>query len=62
MEAKYVYSEIKSSRPDLKVIIYSGYFLEEPAQKILDAGADGFIQKPFFLNELSRKINEVLKS
>jgi PAS domain S-box-containing protein len=62
MEAKRVYTELTEIRPDLKVIVCSGYSLEGPAQDILDAGADGFIQKPFSMALLSDKIDSVMNS
>ncbi len=46
--------------PDVKVILASGYSINGEAQQILDKGCKGFIQKPFRINELSRKIREVL--
>jgi len=47
MEGGKVYPHIMEARPDLKVIVFSGYAIEGPARKILDAGAQDFIQKPF---------------
>jgi DNA-binding NarL/FixJ family response regulator len=44
----------------MKVIVSSGYDLEGPVQEILDAGAQGFIQKPYSFSALSNKLNEVL--
>ncbi len=55
-----LYPVIKKVRPNMKVIVSSGYNLEGPARKILDAGAQGFIQKPYSLAELSEKVGEVL--
>jgi len=51
---------IKKTRPDMKVIVCSGYSLDGPAEKILKAGAHGFIQKPFTLKVLSEKLKGVL--
>ena len=61
MEGGKVYPLIMKARPDLKVIVFSGYAIEGPAQKILDAGAQDFIQKPFSLATLSEKLKEVLE-
>ena len=61
MEGGKVYPLIMEARPNLKVIIFSGYAIEGPARKILDAGAQGFIQKPFSLATLSEKLKEVLE-
>jgi two-component system cell cycle sensor histidine kinase/response regulator CckA len=49
------------ARPELKVLVFSGYALDGPAQEILDAGANGFVQKPFSVAGLSEKLEEVLK-
>jgi len=62
MEGGKVYSRIMEARPNLKVIVCSGYAIDGPVQEILDAGAHGFIQKPLSLTTLSEKLNEVLKS
>jgi len=59
MEAKRVYDELKVSRPGLRVLLCSGYPLEGPAQKLLEAGADAFIQKPFLLKDFSEKIDSI---
>ncbi len=56
-----VYPLIKETRPDLKVIICSGYGLDGPVQGILDAGAEDFVQKPFTIGTLSKKLKEVLE-
>ncbi|MBW1768781.1 MAG: response regulator, partial [Deltaproteobacteria bacterium] len=61
MEGGKVYPHIMKARPDLKVIVFSGYSIEGPARKILDAGAQDFIQKPFSLATLSEKLKEVLE-
>jgi len=61
MEALNVYTELKTSRPALKVIVYSGFSQEGVARKLMNAGADSFIQKPFSMYALSKKIDEILK-
>ena len=61
MEGGKVYPLIMKARPNLKVIVFSGFAIEGPARKILDAGAQDFIQKPFSLATLSEKLKEVLE-
>jgi two-component system, cell cycle sensor histidine kinase and response regulator CckA len=61
MEGGKVYPVIMKARPNLKVIVFSGYSIEGPARKILNAGAQDFIQKPFSLATLSEKLKEVLE-
>jgi len=61
MEGGTVYRRIMEIRPDLKVIVCSGYTIEGPAQEILDAGAQGFIHKPASLGVLSDEVKKVLE-
>lgn len=61
MNGKAVYPFLMEARPSLKVIVCSGYSIEGPAQEILDAGAQGFIQKPFSLAMLSEKLKEAMR-
>ena len=58
MSGDQVYPLIMKARPDLKVIVFSGYAIDGPARKILNAGAEDFIQKPFSLTTLSEKLKE----
>lgn len=55
-----VYDRIKALRPDVRVILSSGYSIEGQAEAILKKGCDGFIQKPYNLNQLAKKIKEIL--
>lgn len=52
---------IREADPSVRVILCSGYSLDGQAQQILDKGCRGFIQKPFNIIDLSRKIREVLE-
>jgi PAS domain S-box-containing protein len=62
MNGNKIYPLIKEFRPDLKVLVFSGYSIEGPAQEILDAGAHGFIQKPVSVEVLSEKLKELLQA
>ena len=59
MEGGEIYSRIIEVRPNLKVIVCSGYSINGPAQAILDAGAQALIQKPLTLATLSENLKEV---
>ena len=60
MAAEEIYRRIMTARPGLKVVICSGYSIEGKAREIIDGGAQGFIQKPFSLQQLSEKLKGVL--
>ncbi len=62
MDGVTVYSQLAEKRPGIRVIVCSGYSSDGPAQMIIDAGAMGFIQKPFSFNVLSEKIREALSN
>jgi len=61
MEGRAIYPLIMKARPNLKVIVCSGYSIDGPAQEILDSGAQTFIQKPFTMAALAVKLKEVLE-
>lgn len=54
------YDKLKEIDTNVKVLLSSGYSLNGQAEKILERGCKGFIQKPFNLEELSKKIRDVL--
>ena len=51
---------LREINPDVAVILASGYSADGEARTILNRGCLGFIQKPFHLQELSRKVRAVL--
>ena len=56
----YTFSKLKEINPQIKVLLSSGYSINGQAAEILNQGCDGFIQKPFPAEKLSRKIREIL--
>ena len=60
MSGDILYPLLMEARPNLKVIVFSGYSIDGPAQKILNAGAEDFMQKPFTIVELSEKLKNIL--
>jgi two-component system OmpR family response regulator len=49
-----------SSLQDVKIIIVSGVVNREDVQSLLDCGADDFLQKPFSIEQLVRRITELV--
>jgi len=60
MSGGELYDRLKEMNPALKVLLSSGYSMDDQAQAILDRGCDGFIQKPFDKRGFSQKIREIL--
>lgn len=52
--------EIRKINPEAKVIIASGYALNDDAKKIIDKGALVFLQKPFDLTRLSDAVSDAI--
>ena len=59
---KETYLKLKEIRPDVKVLLSSGYSLGGQASEIMEQGCNGFIQKPFSIKALSHKIREILET
>jgi two-component system, cell cycle sensor histidine kinase and response regulator CckA len=57
---KETFAQLKAMDPRVRVLLSSGYSLDDEAAAILQKGCKGFIQKPFDLEHLSNKIREVL--
>ena len=60
MSGKELFARLKEINPHQKTLLSSGYSLNEQAQKILDSGCNGFIQKPFTISRLSEMIRTIL--
>ncbi|MBW1847961.1 MAG: PAS domain S-box protein [Deltaproteobacteria bacterium] len=54
------YDSLKKINNNIKVLLSSGYNINGKAIDILKRGCNGFIQKPFGMEQLSQKINEIL--
>ena len=56
------YDRLKKINPGIKVLLASGYDIDYQGRDIMERGCDGFIQKPFNMNELLEKIRGILTS
>ena len=54
------YDRLKQIDPEITVLLSSGYSIDGQATEILKRGCNGFIQKPFNIEILSKKIREIL--
>jgi nitrogen-specific signal transduction histidine kinase len=54
------FDRLKEIDPEVKVLLSSGYSINGQATKILRRGCDGFIQKPFNMNQLAEKVQQIL--
>ena len=52
--------KLKKINADVKIIIASGYAKDHQIREMMEKGCCDFIQKPFSINELSRKLVNAL--
>lgn len=60
MSGGETFDRIKEIAPSVKVLLSSGYSLNEQASSILAQGCDGFIQKPYHTADLAGKLWAIL--
>jgi two-component system, cell cycle sensor histidine kinase and response regulator CckA len=60
MSGSETFDRLKEIKPEAKILLSSGYSIDAQATKILRRGCDGFIQKPFNMNQLAEKIQRIL--
>jgi PAS domain S-box-containing protein len=56
MDGKATYLALRDVRPNVRVVLTTGFALNEEAQRILDLGVRDFIAKPFSVETLSQVI------
>jgi len=54
MDGRATYLALRDMRPELRVVLTTGFALNEEAQRILDLGVREFIAKPFSVETLSQ--------
>jgi two-component system cell cycle sensor histidine kinase/response regulator CckA len=59
-DGKQTFSEIKEINRDAKVLISTGYTVDEKIEGFLNKGCHGFIQKPFSLNDFAKALRKIL--
>jgi len=60
MDGEKTYDKMKEIDPDVKVILASGYSMNEAIRRTMQKGCKAFVQKPYDIRALSVKIREVL--
>jgi two-component system cell cycle sensor histidine kinase/response regulator CckA len=60
MSGGETFNRLRAIKPDVKILLSSGYSLNGQASEIMQRGCNGFIQKPFNVKQISRKIREIL--
>jgi PAS domain S-box-containing protein len=61
MSGTECFAQLRAIRPDVKVILCTGYDRNHAVQDLLNQGVAGFIQKPYDLDELAQVCTLVMK-
>jgi len=59
LTTSHVYDQMRLINPEVKVLLVSGYSINDKASAILERGGKAFIQKPFDLEKLSHTLNRI---
>jgi PAS domain S-box-containing protein len=60
LSAEHAVPELKRIRPDVKIVLTSGFNESEAIQRFSGAQLAGFVQKPFTTTQLAEKVKSVL--
>ena len=61
MNGLETFLKLKKQNPHVKVLLSTGYSIDEKAQEMLKEGCKGYILKPYSVIDFSHKIREVLE-
>ena len=60
MGGEETFYKLREIDPEIPILLSSGYSKADKAERLLSAGADGFLQKPFDMSELRTRLSELL--
>jgi DNA-binding response OmpR family regulator len=62
MDGEETFRRLRQIRPDVRVMLMSGFNEQEAVQRFVGRGLAGFAQKPFTADGLLQRLNAVLES
>ena len=62
MSGGEVFPKLKAIAPDVRVLLCSGYSHNETVEELIRNGANGFLPKPFAINDLSEAIGQIIET
>lgn len=51
---------LRQARPNMRTLVCSGYGRDAAVRRLLDAGADAYLSKPYLIDDLAQSIRELL--
>ena len=62
LDGEETFRELRRIRPDVRVILSSGYNEQETTDRFAGKGLAGFLQKPYRVRQLAEKVRQVLEA
>jgi CheY-like chemotaxis protein len=62
MDGVEVFRQLRAINPKVRALVSSGFSLDSHAQALVEAGAIGFLPKPFGLDTLANKVAKALQA
>jgi two-component system, cell cycle sensor histidine kinase and response regulator CckA len=62
MNGRATFAAMREIDPDIAVLLMSGYSVDEDVQGLLDAGASGFVTKPYSPDVLARSVADAIQT
>jgi len=60
MSGNETFDNLRKINPEQKVLLSSGYSVNDQAAELLEKGCNGFLQKPYLMKELAREVRAAL--
>jgi DNA-binding response OmpR family regulator len=60
MSGQELYRELRERQETVRMVIMTGYPLEDGGRNLLEMGIVAWLQKPFSVEQLEQKLHEVL--
>lgn len=60
LDGHRAFFKLKEINPNVRVLLSSGYVSEDDVRDVLEAGAAGFLRKPYRMVDLARKVRSIL--
>ncbi len=60
MDGKEAFKRIRAQYPEVKVLIFTGFTMDEEVKALVSEGCHGFLQKPFSMDRFSKAIRALL--
>jgi signal transduction histidine kinase/CheY-like chemotaxis protein len=61
MSGEETFGALREIRPDVKVLLSTGFAPDEAAQRFTDAGLAGFLRKPYDPNQLAGEVQQIIE-